>query len=301
MQALWGLIRALQMISLSGLIRVNIPNHLFIFLSICIQFAQMDIFDGQTLYEVYLILKETGPVNENFAFFGIENSNFILNSGSYFIILAGLVLYYATFWGINAVCVYFSYNTYARKVGIFVYEEDYRKELKNSTLKLFLESYYDLVICAFINFTAFYLVPSAEFGSFWSGRDNIVCSITTIVHAICIFVFPFYGHFLIKNFMKHTKTHHMDARKDEGNIKIFLEGVSIKDYHSSMYNIYFLGRRLLTGGILVILNEHPYFQCTSLMVFSAINIIYMVHKRPLDTKHENRVELLNEASIYLCA
>jgi hypothetical protein len=41
---LWGMIRALQMIILSVMVSLPIPPLAFIFFSICVQFAQMDIF-----------------------------------------------------------------------------------------------------------------------------------------------------------------------------------------------------------------------------------------------------------------
>ena len=44
MEQLWGMIRAIQMIVLSALVALNLPTNLFIYLQICIVFAQMDIF-----------------------------------------------------------------------------------------------------------------------------------------------------------------------------------------------------------------------------------------------------------------
>ena len=66
---IWGMIRALQMISLSAIIEVRIPNQMFLFLQGCILFAQMDVFDGGNTFEKMFSFKETEPVNENFAFF----------------------------------------------------------------------------------------------------------------------------------------------------------------------------------------------------------------------------------------
>ena len=51
MQQLWGTIRAMQMIVLTGLIRVPLPVHSFMFMIGAMQFAQMDVFDGQNYYE----------------------------------------------------------------------------------------------------------------------------------------------------------------------------------------------------------------------------------------------------------
>lgn len=49
MQTLWGMIRALQLISLSALIQVALPNHMHVFLTICIHFSQMDILNAEDM------------------------------------------------------------------------------------------------------------------------------------------------------------------------------------------------------------------------------------------------------------
>ena len=69
MGLIWGLIRALQMISLSAVIEVRIPNHMFMFLQACVLFAQMDLLDGGAMFERMFNFKDTDPLNENFAFF----------------------------------------------------------------------------------------------------------------------------------------------------------------------------------------------------------------------------------------
>ena len=46
----------------------------------------MDLFSGEDFYEANMIFKETEPPTEKFAFFGVDNSNFMLNSGSFYVI-----------------------------------------------------------------------------------------------------------------------------------------------------------------------------------------------------------------------
>jgi hypothetical protein len=46
----------------------------------------MDILQSEDRYEEYLKFKATDPVNDAFAFFGIGDKNFVMNSGSYFVI-----------------------------------------------------------------------------------------------------------------------------------------------------------------------------------------------------------------------
>ena len=64
MQQLWGMIRAIQMITLSATIRVSIPALMMLYMTICIEFAKMDIFSGEKYYEYYLKFKETPAPSE---------------------------------------------------------------------------------------------------------------------------------------------------------------------------------------------------------------------------------------------
>jgi hypothetical protein len=115
----------------------------------------MDIFNGEGTYEEHLLFKETSPIGVKWAFFGIENSNFILNSGSYFVIIGGMAFYAFVFWTLNKACAYLAKFSYTRKFGMFIYEENYYEGFIFGVKKLFLESYFDLVICTFINVIAF--------------------------------------------------------------------------------------------------------------------------------------------------
>ena len=74
------------MISLSGLVNVKIPIHLHIFLAVCVVFSNMDIFNGEGYYEEIFSFKETEAIGEKWGFFGMGDSNFVNNSGSYFVI-----------------------------------------------------------------------------------------------------------------------------------------------------------------------------------------------------------------------
>ena len=102
------------MISLSGIVNVKIPIHLHIFLQVCVVFSNMDIFNGEGIYENAFVFKETLPIGEKWAFFGMDNSNFIMNSGSYFVIIGGLLVYTIGLWMTNKICLIFSKNKRAR-------------------------------------------------------------------------------------------------------------------------------------------------------------------------------------------
>mgnify|MGYP000898488443 CR=1 FL=1 len=96
------------MITLSGLVNIKIPVHLHIFLQVCVVFANMDIFNGEGYYEELFVFKETNAVGEKWAFFGMDNSNFIMNSGSYFVIIGGMMVYLICSYLVNKICVSFA-------------------------------------------------------------------------------------------------------------------------------------------------------------------------------------------------
>jgi hypothetical protein len=71
---------------------VPTPGHTFYFFQGCMMFAQMDVLDGGRFYSLMFEFKETGSLNDMYDLIGIEDKNFIMNSGSYFIITLFIVL-----------------------------------------------------------------------------------------------------------------------------------------------------------------------------------------------------------------
>lgn len=63
---------------------------------------------------------------------------------------------------------------------------------------------------------------------------------------------------------------------------------------AALYTVYFLYRRFFTVIVLVFATGWPYFQTTCLMVFSTINVVYMLSVKPLQTKFDNLLDLFNE-------
>ena len=45
----------------------------------------------------------------------------------------------------------------------------------------------------------------------------------------------------------------------DGMLEIIMEGVKPHSYHASMYSVYFLVRRFLTGVGLVVFADYPFF------------------------------------------
>ena len=125
MQGLWGLIRALQIIALLGLVNVSIPIHMHTFLKVCVVFSSMDIFNSEEFYEENFKFKKTDPIGSKWEFFEIGDSNFVNNSGSYFVMLVGILLFTFGQMMTHQLCVRFSRNYYVRIIGMQVYSPNY--------------------------------------------------------------------------------------------------------------------------------------------------------------------------------
>jgi len=79
-----------------------------------------------------------------------------MNSGSFFIIIAGLICLKVTYYIINKIAVLFAHYKFSRLVGIYFYTPSLLNDLKNEILKLFIKSYFDLALCSFLNMFAFF-------------------------------------------------------------------------------------------------------------------------------------------------
>ena len=64
MQNFWGMIRAVQMITLSSTIRVTIPSLMMLYVTICVEFSKIDIFSGEDFYANNFVFKETAAPSE---------------------------------------------------------------------------------------------------------------------------------------------------------------------------------------------------------------------------------------------
>ena len=98
------------------------------------------------------------------------------------------MVYFMFCFIINKVCVCFATNSNARKVGRFVFYSHFGKAMWMATLKLYLESYFDLVICSFLNLYAF--GSNGGIAQFWTTRDDRYCSVMTIIYSIFTITFP---------------------------------------------------------------------------------------------------------------
>ena len=221
--------------------------------------------------------------------------NFIMNSGSYFILGVGIFIFALARYLLNKIAVRFARHAFCRKVGIMFYRKSYKREITNAHLKLFMESYFDLAFCALMNFLSFYTNEEYNLGDYFHTVDDVFCSVITFVYFMLIIIFPVWGYKLIVNNQEDLENPDIADKID-----VFIEDVRTDTKHRSLFNIYFLVRRLFSVIVLIYMDSLPFFQCTLLAVFSTINVIYMVAHMPISTARANKIEIFNEFCILIC-
>jgi len=237
---------------------------------------------------------ETEPLNDNFELFDIGNKNFLFNSGSYFIIFIGILIFNIGLYIANMIARCFARKKCCRKVGMLVHSKSRCLGIINEIIKLFIESYFDISICVLLHTISFYekneegiqlISLMTEYAT-----DIVVLCLYSI-HALLIPITPFVSFYLIRSNFAN-----LDRPKIQARYEMLLEGKS-SDIYSALYTAYFMFRRLFSAAVLVILNAWPFFQCNALLVLSTLNMNYLIGTLPLKTRYDNRNELFNEFCI----
>jgi len=120
----------------------------------------------------------------------------MMNSGSYFVIQASLFGYYFITYFVNKGCTFGARIPNLRRLGMLAYEDSYWNEFIKASYKLFLESYFDLVMCVLLNLFAFVKMDD-EWSSFFATRDDALCSTVTVLWGFMVLFFPLIAWHLI--------------------------------------------------------------------------------------------------------
>lgn len=118
MQTLYGMLRAIQSLTFTGLIEITMPSHVLLFQQGCIMFAQVDIFNGSELVQKIFTLRQTKAYTDNFGLMGIHSMNFFLNSGSFFIFAVLVVVHEALKAPLNRLLLCCPKNRLSRGLGV---------------------------------------------------------------------------------------------------------------------------------------------------------------------------------------
>lgn len=148
LQQVFGLIRAIQIIVLTALVQIPMPNNAWEFYKASMFFAQLDIFDGSVLYSEWFSFTEASALNSNFELMLIDTRNYMINSGSFYILFVGIL-------GVKLVkmligkLVRLNYNrSLCRRIGMMFFTEE--SSIFASLFRLHLEMYLDILFGIFL-------------------------------------------------------------------------------------------------------------------------------------------------------
>ena len=222
--------------------------------------------------------------------FDFGDLNFFMNSGSYFLFLAIIVVMKTSGFIFNKLATVFARRRVVRKVAMVFYSRNYMLDWWQSTLKLLIESYFDISICSLLNLYAFWLVKddAVEIASFFE-EDNLFCSIVSIFHTLILVLTPIVGYYVMKKQNPNSRDKWLVFYRDHRNDTLM----------RALFTVFFLWRRLITAMILIFMEQLPFFQMTFLTIFSFANMWYLIDTDPLPSKSATRSEIFNELSIYL--
>jgi hypothetical protein len=77
------------------------------------------------------------------------------SSGSYFLLKIIMILWILVLWVLNILARICPKFRAARLIGIYAYKENPLKDLKDGSLKLLIENYFNLSVAALLNIHAF--------------------------------------------------------------------------------------------------------------------------------------------------
>ena len=131
--------------------------------------------------------------------------------------------------------------------------------MKQTTLRLFLESYFDIAIGVFSNLRAFFEATDAkDFFLFFATPTDFVNSMIVLVLTIGIFYFPLWMYRKI-----HRQRNDLANYKFREEVGWLFEDLRADNLDIALYQYYFLMRRLYFAFILTIFPDHTILQVTS--------------------------------------
>ena len=97
------------------------PALTWMFFQGAIVVANVDFLQCEDTYDKYLTFQPTLPITSKFESFGVDNKNFMLNSGSYLVMQLLIVAEYCSRKAVNYICVRCARSKCARVVGYYAY------------------------------------------------------------------------------------------------------------------------------------------------------------------------------------
>lgn len=150
-----------------------------------------------------------------------------------------------------------------RRLGMWLGPYD-QTEVKKATLRLLLESYFDIAIGVFSNLRAFFESTDAkDFFLFFATPADFANSVIVIILTYTIFYFPLWMY--RKIYRQREDLMNPQFKEELGWL---FEDLRVDNLQIALYQYYFLVRRLYFAFILTILPEYVVLQVTSFFFVS---------------------------------
>ena len=146
---------------------------------------------------------KTEPLTPKFEQFKMSDLNFFNNSGSILIMQVLIVFDFVFRKLINWLGKTFSRVKCFRKLAILFYNPD-KSSFIGASQRLFMEGYFDIVMCCFINLQGF-IIHYHEIEEFTSTRDDIMNSIVALLYTFLMIGFPIWTFLTIWENFKRLK------------------------------------------------------------------------------------------------
>jgi hypothetical protein len=115
-----------------------------------------------------------------------------MNSGSYLAYICIAIIWEIFKWMTNKACGLLCKYELARKIGSKVYEFHYKSIVYKNLMKLYLESYLDIVVMNVLQIYAWINYPQYDF---WRTPERCFSQVCTITHLFLMIGFPMIGGF----------------------------------------------------------------------------------------------------------
>jgi len=155
------MLNAMQTVIYSAMININFPAHTTLFFENCFDFAKMDVFSAEEYFAEAGFI-ETSAYSDKLESAGFETMNFMINSGSFLVFLALTIAEFVFRLGITRIAVLFANKSWiCRKIG----RAADKAKLQPNLIRLLLQTYIDVLICAILQMIWFSQVTANDNGS----------------------------------------------------------------------------------------------------------------------------------------
>ena len=137
MQFFWAFVRSSQIMLFTTYVCFNYPPVLQTFMAYSFYIAEMDVMNTETLYSYLTFEAADTAFDDNFALFGVDTMQFLVNTGPIIPVLVALILHKVLFIGLKFLALRYYKLKIFRSIGMYASKVNLTHEI----VKLVIESY----------------------------------------------------------------------------------------------------------------------------------------------------------------